>query len=153
MTLKRVEQKKIGELLIESEKLTQDQLNLALESQKQDGGVLGEILVSMGIITEEEIVACLAIQYEIPYLDIKNYDFDENVYSLFPKELMRDYQCIPLDKMGKLVTVVVSDPLDEDVLMKIEESTGCQVQCFIGKLSDIKDAITKYMDKNEHAER
>jgi len=153
MGLQRVVQEKIGELLIDSEKLTQDQLNEALEAQKKEGGILGEILVSMGHVTEDEIVACLAIQYEIPYLAIRNYDFDEEIFSLFPRDLILDYHCLPLDQMGKVITVAVSNPLEDAVLKKIEEATGCQVQCFISKLSDIRKTVETYLNNNEHSKR
>jgi len=152
MGLQRVVQEKIGELLIDSEKLTQDQLNEALEAQKNEGGILGEILVSMGHVTEDEIVASLAIQYEIPYLAIRNYDFDEEIFSLFPRDLILDYHCLPLDQMGKVITVAVSNPLEVEVLEKIEEATGCQVQCFICKMSDLRETVDKYFKKNEHAQ-
>lgn len=152
MTLKRVVRKKIGELLMESEKISKDELERALKTQKDKGGFLGEILVDMGVISDEEIAACLCIQYGLPFMALQNYDFDDHILSLVPKELIENYHCIPLDQMGKVLTVAVPDPLDEETIKKIEKLTGNQVQYFICSYSALKETADKLLKQEEEEE-
>lgn len=145
--MQRVITKKIGELLIEAGKINQRQLDDALERQKKDKRLLGEILVTMGAVTEEEIAYCLSIQYGMPFLSLQNYELDDKVLTLFPKEMIQENLFVPLDQIGKIITVAVANPLHEDTLQKIEKQTGMQVQYFICTLNEIKQAITKYFSK------
>lgn len=147
MTLQRVSRKKMGEILVEFEKLSKDQLKQALDIQKEKGGAIGEILIAQGFVTEDEIVSCLAIQYGLPFLSLQNYDFDEKIFSLVPEEMILDHMCIPLDQMGKVLTVAMTNPLEEGLVDKIEKLTGLKVQCFICSLSDLKQIIEKYFSK------
>ncbi len=147
MSLQRVVRKKIGELLVEAGILQEIHLKEALNIQKEKGGFLGEILVSMGVVTEEEIVACLAIQYGLPYLSLQNYEFDEDLFKLLPKEILLNNFCLPIDKMGKVLTVAVANPLGEEELNKIETITELQVKYFMCKLSDFNEVMAGYLSK------
>ena len=147
MTLQRVIPKKIGELLVESGKITRKNLEEALEKQKKDKRPLGEILVSMSAVTEEEIAYCLSIQYGIPFLQLQFYELDEKVMALFPKEMIEEGMFVPLDQMGKILTVAIANPLDEETLAKIEKQTGMKVQYFVCTMSEINQTIAKYLKK------
>lgn len=147
MTLQRVVQKKIGELLLEMGKITKKNLEDALEKQKKDKRVLGEILVGMGMVDEEEIASCLSIQYGIPYLSLQFYELDDRIMALFPKEMIQESLFVPIDQMGKIITVAIANPLEEETLSKIEKQTGMQVQYFVCTLSDIKQTIAKHFSK------
>ena len=69
--------KKIGEILIENGALTPIQLGEALERQKGEPvKLLGQILLEMGYVTEEDIVAALAAQFNVPYLPLQNFIFN-----------------------------------------------------------------------------
>lgn len=147
MTLQRVVRKKIGELLVEAGTLQEIHLQEALNIQKKEGGFLGEILVSMGVVTEDEIASCLAIQYGIPFLSLQNYEFDEELFKIIPEEMILKNACLPIDKIGKVLTVAVANPLGEEELNKIEDVTGLEVRYFLCTLSEFNQVVSKYLAK------
>lgn len=134
--------KKIGEILIEQGALTQKQLEEALARQKKEPGrLLGEILISLGHVSEEDIVVALATQFNIPYLPIANYTLDPTVVKLIPKELVKKHMCIPLERMGNLLTVVMADPTNEQAISEMERVTQCKIEPFVTTTTELTHAI------------
>ena len=134
--------KRIGEILIENGTLTQAQLDKALEDQeKAPGKLLGKILIDLGFVTEEDIVVALATQFNVPYLPLGNFTFNETLADLFPKELIQKYLCVPLERIGNLLTVVMADPTNEDAIREIEAATNYKVQAFVATATEITTAI------------
>jgi len=137
--------KRIGEILIENGSLTQDQLGEALDRQKKTPGkLLGKVLIELGFVTEEDIVVALATQFNVPYLPIGNYTLNEAASELFPKELIQKYLCIPLDRIGNLLTVVMADPTNEQAIQEIEAATKCKVQAFVATTTEITTTIQQH---------
>lgn len=135
---------RIGEILLENRFITKDVLNEALEYQRQFGGGITQYLIIYGYINEEELAKCLCAQFGLPYLLISVYDISRDVVKLIPVDIVKKYWLMPVDKMGDVLTVVMSDPFDREAIAKIEKITGCKVQPFVGILSDITKAIEDY---------
>ena len=74
--IRRAVSKQLGELLLERGLVNQAQLNKALETQKDKGGLIGQILVALGFVKEEEIAQALTVQYGFPYLPLGNYEIN-----------------------------------------------------------------------------
>lgn len=137
--------KRIGEILIEYGAITRDQLEKALtEQKKQSGKLLGKVLIDMGFVTEEDIVVALATQFNVPYLPIGNVVLNENNDKLIPKELIQKYLCIPLERIGNLLTVVMADPTNESAIREIEEVTKSKVQAFVASSSEIAAVLRQH---------
>lgn len=136
---------KIGEILIEHGALTPEQLNEALEHQKKERGkLLGKVLIDLGYVTEEDIVIALATQFNVPYLPIANFALPEGRDKLIPKELVHKYICVPLDRIGDVLTVVMADPTNEQAIREIETATKCKVQVFVATATEIAAVIRKH---------
>ncbi|MBI4394786.1 MAG: hypothetical protein HY583_01175 [Candidatus Omnitrophica bacterium] len=134
--------KRIGEILIENGTLNQEQLQAALKLQKQESAkLLGQVLIELGYVTEEDIVVALATQFNVPYLPIGNFTLNETVNGLIPKELITKYICVPLDRIGNLLTVVMSDPTNEEAIKEIEKVSNCKVQIFVATPTEIMNVI------------
>lgn len=140
----RVVRKRLGELLIEREVITQEQLQEALSTQSKNKKLLGEILVDLGYATEEEIMICLTAQYGIPYLPVERYEVEPDIISLVPAELVRKYRFIPIDKISNLLTIIASDILDTNVVDELENVLKCKIQSYITAPSALEKAINKY---------
>lgn len=140
---RRVITKRLGELLVERKVVTPDQLDEALRVQKTQGGLLGEVLVSLGYATEESVVQTLSAQYGFPYLPLKNYAMDGELAHLIPENVARQYWLVPVDHFGNTLTVAMADPLNEKAVEDIEMLSRCSVQVFISTLSDVADAIRR----------
>lgn len=141
---KRVINKKLGQILIESGIISREELDEAVQKQKSVGKLFGEVLVDLGYATEEEITAAISAQYGIPYITLDNYEIDPSIIRMMPEYLARKYRCIPLDRMADVLTLVIDNPLDEEAKMEIEEKTGLTIRCFTATSADILASINKY---------
>lgn len=144
---RRIITKTIGQLLLEKGIIKQTQLDEALKIQKEKGGLLGQILASLGYVTEEQIAQAITIQYGFPYLPLSNYEIDEGAIKLIPENVARQYCLIPIDKIGNTVTIAMADPLNMQAIEDIELITGSSIQIFVSTATDIKKAIDKYYKK------
>jgi type IV pilus assembly protein PilB len=145
--VRRVTNKKIGELLIEKGIITQTQLDKGLAIQKEKGGLLGKILVDLGYAKEEEIAQALTVQYGFPFLPLENYEIDASVIKLVPENVARQYFLIPVDKIGDTITIAMADPLNVAAIEDIEMLGDFTVQVFVSTVSDIARAIDRYYSK------
>ncbi len=146
-SLKRISTKQLGELLIERKIITGEQLQKALDYQKVNGGLVGEVLVQLGFAKEEDIAQVLTAQYGFPYLPLTNYDIDKDVVDVVPVQVARQYCLIPIDKIGNNLTVAMSNPLNTQAIEDIETISECVVQAFVSTTSDIRKAIERSYPK------
>lgn len=135
---------RIGKILIKRGLITEDQLNQALEIQKEDKTLLGEILTRLGYLEEIDIVVAVIIQCSLPYIAINKYDLDQHVLDMIPGDLARQHHIIPLDKVGNVLSVVMSDPLNDSIKQKLEDLTKCKIATFIATKSEIDQAIQRW---------
>ena len=153
MVYRRVIHKKLGKLLVERNIINEEQLNQALELQKETGGLFGQILVSLGFATEEAITQALTAQYGFPYLPLRQYEIDDEVVKIVPENVARQYFLVPVDRVGDILTIAMADPLDVNAIEDIEMHSHCSVQVFVSTLSDVIEAISKYYDGNNHVQK
>jgi type IV pilus assembly protein PilB len=149
MHFRKVVDKRLGELLIEQGIIHHEQLETALKHQKENGGLIGEVLVQLKYATERDIAQALTAQYGFPYLPLTHYDIDAEVLRVVPGEICREFVLIPIDKIGQSLTIAMANPLDTEAMKKVESLTGCTVQTFVGTTTDIKEAIEKYYKNNQ----
>ena len=139
----KVIKKRIGELLVERKVVTPEQIEAALKVQEAKGGLLGQILVSLGFVTEEAVAQAVTAQYSFPYLPLKSYTIDPELLRLIPENVARQYCLVPVDHIGDTLTIAMADPLDARVIEDIEMLSRCSVQVFISTGSEVMDAIRR----------
>ena len=144
---RRLITKQLGELLLEKGIINQAQLDKALKIQKDKGGLIGQIFVMLGYVKEEEIAQVLTVQYGFPYLPLESYEISADMIKLIPENVAKQYNLIAIDKIGNLLTISMSNPLNIQAAEDIEMLSGCKVQVFISTMTDITNAITKYYGK------
>ena len=141
---KKATNKQLGELLVERGVINNEQLHIALEHQKGHGKLLGEVLVDLKFATEKDIAQALTHQYGFPFLPLSNYEIDPEVLSAIPENICRQFCLIPIDKIGKSLTLAMANPLNAQAAEDVELITGCVVQTFVSTSTEIKQAIAKY---------
>lgn len=144
MPNKKIVNKRLGDLLIERGVITSKQLEEALELQKDKGGLIGELLVSLKFTTEEEIAKALTTQYGFAYLPLVNYELDRQLIKIIPERVARQYCLLLVDKIANNLSIAMSNPLNEQAVEDVETITGCSVQIFVSTSADIKQAIETY---------
>jgi type IV pilus assembly protein PilB len=147
--IRRVNNKQLGELLLDRGIITQSQLDQALSVQRDKGGLIGEILVDLGFVKEDDIAQSLTAQYGFPYLPLSNYDVNADITNIIPGRVARQYLLVPIDKIGNNLTLAMSNPLNVQAIEDVELLSGCSVQTFVSTSSDIKKAIEKYYKDKE----
>jgi type IV pilus assembly protein PilB len=139
--MKKILQKHLGEMLIDCRLITREQLEDALTVQKDKGGLLGNVLVGMGLITEEAIAQALTAQYGFPYLPLGGYEIDADVAKIVPENVSKQYGLIAVDRVGSILTVAMSNPLNTEAIEDIEMLTHYKVQVFVTTATDVSNAI------------
>ncbi len=153
MSLKNVPKKRIGEILVEEGFLDPNNLQKGLEIQKKEGGLIGSILLKMGYVSEENLVAALSKQLSIPFMKISNYNVNRNAQRLITKDVAERYLFFPFDEDETSISFAMSDPLNPEALEAIEKRVPLRVQIFLSTPSKIKEAINLYYDEQELKER
>ncbi|MCX5799432.1 MAG: ATPase, T2SS/T4P/T4SS family [Proteobacteria bacterium] len=120
--------KRLGEMLLESTLLTEEELTKALFEQKKTGLKLGQFLTRKGIVNEQRIVDMLSKQLKIEVYHPDKYPLDMGLTKLIPIDVAQKYQVAPLKKRGRLLTIAMTDPLDINALDSIEVLTNAEVE-------------------------
>ena len=128
-------------------------LEEVLSFQKEKGILFGEALVQMKFGTEEDVVQALRCQYGFPYLPLANYDIAPEVVAAVPRGVCRQYCLVPIDKIGRSLTLTMANPLDVQALEEVENVTGCSVQAFVSTATDINSAINRYYETRKSGDK
>lgn len=134
-----VKEGSIGAILFKSRIITELELKTALEAQKVSGGRVGEALVALGAVTQEDIDWALAHQLDIPYVRIKKENVSAEAVALVPAQLARRYRLFPLFLSGSELAVAMADPLDKEAIAELTRVTGCQIAISVGLIREIRE--------------
>jgi type IV pilus assembly protein PilB len=136
---------KIIDILIKSKQLTREQLENALNLQREKSMSLKRILIEQGIISEGILLSLLSEQLYIPTLHLTKYKFDPDIIQLIPERTAKLYNLIPLSRIGNTITVAMSDPLNILALDDLKTITGCNIDIVMSPQEEIARAIdTQY---------
>lgn len=135
---------KLGQLLVTSSVISEEQLKEAIGLQRREGGRLGTNLVKLGYITEEKLMAFLSKQWGVPAINLSDYKIDPSVLKLIPMEIARKYLIIPVARVGATLTIAMADPSNVFVIDDVKFMTGYNVEVVVSGESSIINAITAY---------
>src|SRR6186713_1211013 len=138
---------RIGELLLKEKRITPEQLQEALNYQRQHGGKLGFNLIKLGYVKDDEITALLSKQYGVPSIALGQFDVDATVVKLVPSETAQKYQIIPLSRSGATLTIAMTDPTNVFAMDDIKFMTGYNVEPVVASEGAVIAALSKYYGK------
>ncbi len=129
--------------------ITRGQLNQAIEKQKllKRQESLGDVLVSMGIITEKDRIRGLAEQWGVPFVDVSEVEIDLSLIKLVPENVARKLKALPIGKKNGKLTLVMRNPLDIFAIDEVRMMTGIDVEPAIASEEDIINAIGRLYRK------
>ncbi|MDD5595238.1 MAG: GspE/PulE family protein [Candidatus Omnitrophica bacterium] len=131
----------IIDILIKSKQLTKEQLDKALEIQKIKQVPLRKVMVEQKMISEDELLSLLSNQLFIPTLHLSKYKFDPQIVNLIPERIAKQYNIIPLSRIGNTLTVAMSDPLNIFALDDLKTLTGCNIDTVLSAETEILRTI------------
>ena len=140
--------KRLGSQLVARGYLRVEQLEAALELQQTagKGRLLGEILVDEGFCTEDQVIECLAAEYEVPYAKLETWYYDAKVVDALPREYIERNLVLPLFRVRNVLTVAVSEPANMFLIEELRDAAGTEVQIVASSSKDIRRMITSLPD-------
>ena len=144
ITSQRTKTKKLGELLLENGLLTEEQCQNALDVQKKTGKRLGQAVIDLGYVKEEDLLQILSKQMSIPHIWLRKGMVDPKVVNVIPGDKARLYKIMPMFRIKDVLIVATSDPQAIFVFDEIEKTTGLVVKPVLTRSSDIEKAITEH---------
>lgn len=139
----------LTEILLQNKVITRDQLEKALEIQKERKERIGRILVELGYVREKDIAMGLAQQFGLAYVSLSHYKIPGRLIQSFSGYFASKYCVIPIDRLGDLLTIAIADPTDLTAVEFIAAITQCRVMAVVATETDIRDHIAKYYDQTD----
>lgn len=131
----------LGEMLVEEQLITEDQLVSALEEQRRSGDDLGEILIKHGLVTAQEIAEVRSIALNVPLIDLNRHPVQPQVLKLVPEKIARRYVLVPIDIVDDALMVVMADPENIKAIKDVGTTAKMSVEVALGIPEDIVRAI------------
>ena len=141
----------LGAILLESGRITQADVERVLDYQRAHGGYFGQGLVSLGILSREEADWALANHFDLPFIFPHADAVDLDVAHLVPADWALAHMAVPIVRAGRLLTVVVTEPLTADVVDELRKRTGLQVEMALASASRIRELIHAIYDTRDDA--
>ncbi|MBI5026017.1 MAG: hypothetical protein HZC12_04655 [Nitrospirae bacterium] len=138
--------KKLGEVLMEAGLIDALQLNSALGHQKQWGGRLGSVVISLGFVDEEEMASVLEKQLNTPCIFLEDLEIPAEALKTVSIDTAKRYTVFPVKLEGKIIIIAMTDPTDAEIIDALQFTTGLKVKPALALESDIKRAIMKHYE-------
>ena len=130
---------KIGQILINSGDITEEQLDEVLEKQRNSATKkrIADILIEDKIVTEQQVCRALEKQLFMPYVDLDTINIPEELGNLIPEEVAQKNQVVPIEQDGRLLTVAIGDPLNYNGIRELSIITKMKITPVIAEPSKI----------------
>jgi type IV pilus assembly protein PilB len=135
---------KLGELLVTTGKLSQEQVDSALKRSRDSGTMLGETLVDMGLVKATELLKIVGQQLGLPAVELRAGLIDPEVLHYIPKEKAQYYGVVPMFNVEGRLTVAISRPLSIFDFDDLERISECPIQLVLCDAAAVKTSIEKY---------
>src|SRR5579863_3185764 len=143
---------RLGEILIQKHLITGEDLDRALELQRERGDKLGKILVDLGFVAARDVLTALSEQLQVPLLVLDGPPaVSPETETLSPK-FLRQFRCLPVMLHDHTVTLAMADPLDFETRSTVAACTGLTVNPGLAGEQEILDAIDRYYGQTEKNE-
>ncbi|PIE19937.1 MAG: type IV-A pilus assembly ATPase PilB [Proteobacteria bacterium] len=143
---------RIGALLVRENLISTKQLEEARQQAQTSGGRLGYSLTKLGYIAEADLTNFLSKQYGVPSINLSEFDVDEDVISLIPKEVAQKHQCIPINRAGASLIVAMADPSNIYAIDDLKFLTGYNIEVVVASEVAIEESISRYYDRVNYDE-
>lgn len=137
-----IPKKRLGDILIDCNLITDEQLKQALGFQRDKGIKLGEALSEMGLVTEDDIIWALGNQLNISFIHLNPDIVDNEVVKMVAPEFARENKLIPLYKAGNQLSVCMVDPLDSRPVEYLEGKYGVIISVSICTAFDFEQTYS-----------
>lgn len=152
---KRMPDMRLGEVLLEEDLISHQQLDEALNDQlgaTTGKRHLGQILIEHGVVTPEQLNIALAKKLAIPYIRLENFDVDVDVVTLIPSEVALKCRAVPLTIIDSVLIIAMANPLDQAALSELRFNCNVSIDAVMASSKDVQKALEKYYSQYEEEE-
>jgi type IV pilus assembly protein PilB len=135
------EKVQLGEMLVESNLLSREQLKMAMDFQKSVGGKLGAIIVKLGFIEDQTLTNFIARQQGFPVVNLDELVVPETLVRRLPKKLIEKHHVVPIRFHDGVLTIATSDPFDYEAIEEIQLAIDQRVEMVLAPRSQILRTI------------
>lgn len=140
---------KLGEILIHYKVITPEQLKEGLKIQKNKGKRIGEILIDLGRVTQDEINWVLGKQLSLPYVQVNVDNIDIQLSKNISEDILKKFKVIPMMELNDELVVAMADPTDEEAIEMIKEVTERKLKIVLASFENIDETIYRiFSDKD-----
>jgi type IV pilus assembly protein PilB len=143
-----VSRARIGELLVEARLISQASLEEALASPRAEGQKLGQVLVELGLVNEDQLTQTLSMQLSVPWVSLYHIDFSRELLNRVPRDVAEKFCAVPIfvrmEKKKATLYVAMDDPTNEHAISEISAAASLPVKPMIASQSHIRAAIRVY---------
>lgn len=137
----------IGEMLVQRGLISESQLRQALEHQSQKGHkkLLGEVLIDLKFVNEQQVLEVIAEGYEVPFMTQTARIADPKVIELLPREFLEEHKVLPLFLVRGVLTVAISEPANLYLVEEVQRLTGYEVQIVASTNAELEASLQSYL--------
>lgn len=140
---------KLGDLLLNAGIINNEQLNQALQAQREKGGKFGATLIELGLVTEKVLLDTLSKQLNIEYVDLTNFNVDAEIVRQIPEKIARRFRVVALDMKNNKYLVGMVDPTDILAFDEITKVLGNSIQIVLVKESGLLNIVDHVYRRTE----
>ena len=134
---------KLGEILVHYKIITPEQLEEGLEIQKNKEKRIGEILIDLGRVTQDEINWVLGKQLDLPYVQVNIGNIDIQLSKNISEDTLRKFKAIPIMELNDELVIAMADPTDEEAIEAIKEITKRKLKYVLASFKNIDETINQ----------
>ncbi len=142
----KLKAKKLGEILLTRGVVSEEDLKKALTEQQQTKGFLGQILLRRGVIKKRDLAEALQDQLGVPSVELSEVTIPAEVATYLPENMVRSYRAVPFELDGNVINVAMADPLNLTAIESMRLVTGMDVRTFFAPEEDVLLTTNKLFD-------
>jgi len=141
---------KLGEMLIHYKIITPEQLKEGLKIQKNKGKRIGEILIDLGRVTQDEINWILGKQLNLPYVQVNVDNIDIQLSKNISEDILKKFKVIPIMELNDELVVAMADPTDKEAIEMIKEVTKRKLKIVLASFKNIDETIDRIFSNKDN---
>jgi type IV pilus assembly protein PilB len=142
----KTKDRRLGEILLAADAITQADLDKALSEQAQTKGFLGQILLKRGVIKKRDLAEALEDQLGVPSVELADASVPSEMGALLPENMVRKHRAVPFDIQDDVMHVAMADPLNLTAIESMRLVTGLEVKAFFAPEEDVLLATNQLFD-------
>ncbi len=140
-TREKKSQKDLGQILVEAEIITEEQLDRALKMQRKSGDRIERVLLQQRLITTQQLAFFTSLQLGIPFINLKKEGVQAQALKLIPEATARKYGIIPVNTTDGEIVVAMEDPRDIQTIEDLTALTMKRIEPVLSTFQDIQEMI------------